>query len=210
MAPRGYTLKRRAESAAATRNRIVDAAAALYREHGVSGTTIQAVAERADVARGTVVNHFGGSDGLLEAVLDRAVKEVEFPVPSQLEGAATVEDRIRRFVDVTFRFFDRSSGWWYVFAGDPEVPAVKARERAYWETFAAFYCAAFGDLAGDRTIGGAVRAFVDYGPLNALRAAGLTLDEAIDVVAESLVDLAHRRARAAESGGRPGVTSVSG
>jgi AcrR family transcriptional regulator len=192
MAPRGYTLKRRAESAAATRNRIVDAAATLYREHGVTGTTIQAVAERANVARGTVVNHFGGGDGLLEAVLDRAVAEVEFPVPSQLAGAATLEDRIRRFVDVTFRFFDRSTDWWYVFAGDPEVPAVKARERAYWETFATFYGAAFGELAGDRRVGGAVRAFVDYGPLNALRAAGLTLDEAIDLVADALVHLARR------------------
>ncbi|HET9852646.1 MAG TPA: TetR/AcrR family transcriptional regulator [Candidatus Limnocylindrales bacterium] len=200
MAPRGYTLKRRAESAAITRDRIVDAAASLYREHGVSATTIQAVAERADVARGTVVNHFGGSDGLLEAVLDRAVEEVDFPVPGQLEGAATLEGRIRRFVDVTFRFFDRSTDWWYVFAGDPEVPAVKARERAYWETFATFYGAAFGELAKDRRVGGAVRAFVDYGPLNALRAAGLTLDEAIDLVADALVGLARQQAPTAEEG----------
>lgn len=200
MAPRGYTLKRRADSSAATRARIIDAAAALYRERGVKGATLHSIAERADVARGTVVNHFGGSDGLLEAVLDRAVAEVEYPVPSQLEGATTLEERIRRFVDLTFRFFDRSTDWWYVFGGDPDVPAVKARERAYWETFSAFHDAAFGKLAGNRRIGGAVRAFVDYGPLNALRAAGLTLDEAIDLVADALVGLARQQAPTAGEG----------
>ena len=43
------------------------------------GTTLQAMAERADVARGTVLNHFGGADGLLEAVLDDVAEEVDYP-----------------------------------------------------------------------------------------------------------------------------------
>ena len=200
MAPRAYKLKQRAESSAATRDRIIDAAAGLYRERSVAGTTIQAVAERADVARGTVVNHFGGADGLLEAVLDRAVEEVDYPTPEQLDGAVDAEDRIRRFVSVTFRFFDRSTDWWYVFAGDPQLPAVKARERAYWEVFARFHAAAFGELAGDRIVGAAVRAFVDYGPLNALRGAGLSLEEASDVVGDALVDIARQRRQAGEGG----------
>lgn len=203
MAPRGYTLKRRAESAAATRSRILEAAASLYRERTVAGTSLQAVAERADVARGTVVNHFGSAEGLLEAVLDRATEEVEFPVPSQLEGVGpALEDRIRAFVDITLRFFDRGTDWWQVFAGDLEMPTLKARERVYYETFAVFYAAAFGDLAGDRIVGSAVRAFVDYGPLHALRAGGLSLDEAIEVVADALVNVARQRVANLEGTGR--------
>ena len=193
MAPRGYTLRRRAETSAATRDRIIDAAAALYRERGVTATTIQAVAERADVARGTVANHFGSADGLLEAVLDRAAEEVEYPVPSQLDGIVALEDRIRAFVDITIRFFDRGTDWWQVFYGDIEHPAIKARERVYWETFATFYGAAFGELAADRLVGAAVRAFVDYGPVHALQAAGLSLDETIEVVAVALVSVTRER-----------------
>jgi hypothetical protein len=49
---------------------------------------------------------------------------------------------------------------------------------------------------------------VNYGPLNDLRSAGLQLDEAIEVVGSSLIELARqRRARAeqaAPQGGREG------
>jgi AcrR family transcriptional regulator len=194
MAPRTYNLKRRAETAAATRDRIIEAAAALYRERGVAATTVQAVAERADVARGTVVNHFGGAASLLEAVLDRATDEVEFPVPSHLDGVGpALEERIRAFVDITLRFFERGSDWWQVFANDLELPALVARQQVYWETFATFYAAAFGELAADRVMGAAVRAFVDYGPLHALRSGGLSLDEAIEVMTEALVAIARQR-----------------
>ena len=195
MAPRTYNLGRRAETASATRERIIEAAADLYRERGVAGTTIQVIAERADVARGTVLNHFGGADGLLEAVLDWAVEDVVFPSERDLADAATPEDRIRRFVAVMFRFFDRSADWWYVFAADAELPAVKARERAYWEAAAKFHAAAFGALAQDAILTAAVRAFVDYVPLNALRAAGLTLDASIELVGEVLIDVARRRSK---------------
>jgi AcrR family transcriptional regulator len=194
MAPRKYNLGRRAETASATRDRIVDAAAAVYRERGVTGATIDAIAKGADVARGTVLNHFGGADGVLDAVLDRAAEEVRYPTEVDLEGAETPEARIRRFVDVTFRFFERSSDWWSVFAADREHPLISARERTYWEVAARFQAAAFGELAGDRIVGAAVRAFVDYGPLYAARAAGLSLEESIALVGDTLVDVARRRA----------------
>ncbi|HEX8025865.1 MAG TPA: helix-turn-helix domain-containing protein, partial [Candidatus Limnocylindrales bacterium] len=71
MAPRAYRLGRRAESAAATRDRIVEAAAALYEAQGVNATTLQAIAEKADVSRGTVLHHFGSTSGVLDAVAER-------------------------------------------------------------------------------------------------------------------------------------------
>ncbi len=193
MAPRNYTLGRRASTATATRERIIEAAVVLYRERGVAGATMQAIAARADVARGTVVNHFGGLDGLLESVLDRATEQVEYPDPAQLSGAASAEARIRSFVDLSFRFFDRSSDWWSVFADDLDLPALKARERDYSQRAARFYEAAFGSIAADPSVAGAVRAFVDFGPLNALRSTGLTLDQAIDLVGDVLIGVVRRR-----------------
>ena len=79
MTPRTYIQDRRAASAADTRKRIRDSALDLYRERGVASTTVQAIAERADVSRGTVVNHFGGADGVLNAVLDEVVPGLEVP-----------------------------------------------------------------------------------------------------------------------------------
>jgi AcrR family transcriptional regulator len=194
VAPRTYQLQRRAETTDATRQRIVEAAVAVYRKRGMSGATIQAIAERANVSRGTVVNHFGGTGGLLDAVLDRVVEELEYPDPRQLAGAVTLEDRIRRFVEVMFRFFGRGNDWWEVFGAYQDVPELKAREQAYWGVLAGFQAAAFGELVNDKTFAAAVRAFVDYGPRNALLASGLTVDEAIDLVAGALIGIARQRA----------------
>ena len=193
MAPRGYTQRRRAEAAAATRRRILDAALELYLEHSVAGTTLTAVAQRADVSRGTILNHFGGVDGLLDAVVGEIIADLEFPGERVQEGAATEEERIRRYVDAMFRFFVRSDGPWPAFSRDLDHPILKAREAEYYEIAGRLFAATFQDLATDRVVVGAARAFVDYPPLNALRAAGLDLDETIEVVADALVDITRRR-----------------
>jgi AcrR family transcriptional regulator len=193
VAPRRYSQDARATTSAATRRRIIDAAAALYRERGVPSTSIQAIAERADVARGTVVNHFGSLELLLESVLDEAVADVRFPDARVLQGATTDEARIRQFVDGMFRFFERSAAWWSIFVADRELPPVRAREQVYLDEVARLRVATFGELADDVVVGAAVGAFVDYGPFYALLGAGLSLDQAIAVVGDALVAVIDRR-----------------
>ena len=51
---RAYRSTAREESAGRTRRRIVEAAAELFVERGYAGTTIDAVAEKAEVSRRTV------------------------------------------------------------------------------------------------------------------------------------------------------------
>jgi AcrR family transcriptional regulator len=193
MVPRRYTQRGRAESAAETRRRIRDAALELYKERGVAPTTVQAIAERADVARGTVLNHFGSADGLLEAVLDETVAKIRYPDERLQEGAASETQRIRRYVDAMFRFYVRSEEDWPAFSRDLDLPVVKAREAEYYAIVGRLYAATFLDLAEDRIVGAANRAYVNYAPLNDLRAAGLSLDEAIDVVTDTLIALVERR-----------------
>ena len=189
VAPRTYSQERRAETAAATKRRIHDAAVQLYRERGVPGTTLQAIAERADVARGTVVNHYGSAEQLLEAVLDEIVAEIPYPDERLLDGAATAEERTRRYVDAMFRFFEHSGAYWAAFAADLNLPALAARERHYYEVLRRFQAAAFGAALEDRRVAGAVRAYVNFAPFHDLQESGLTIDEAIEVVAGSLVNL---------------------
>jgi AcrR family transcriptional regulator len=66
---------RRAEKASATHSRIVDAAAELFLDRGYVSTTIEAIAERADVAVETVYARFRNKRNLLIAVKDAAVTE---------------------------------------------------------------------------------------------------------------------------------------
>ena len=80
---RRYTLKRRAELQAETRQRIVDAAVALHSSVGPAATTISAIAEHAGVERLTVYRHFPDELTLLRACSGKLTKKV-VPRPTSL------------------------------------------------------------------------------------------------------------------------------
>jgi AcrR family transcriptional regulator len=60
----------------ATRNRMLDAAAALVFEHGVAGTTLDDVRAAANVSKGQLYHYFADKDDLVHAVIDRTVQQV--------------------------------------------------------------------------------------------------------------------------------------
>ena len=70
---RPYRSRLRAEQAAQTRLRILDAAGELFAEGGYAATTIDAVAARASVAVDTVYAVFGTKRALLSALIDHRV-----------------------------------------------------------------------------------------------------------------------------------------
>lgn len=69
-AGRSYTSSIRDERARQTQRRVLDAAYALFVEHGYTPTTMAAVAARAGVSTQTVYNGFGSKAALLKRVYD--------------------------------------------------------------------------------------------------------------------------------------------
>jgi len=59
------TLSRRERKKLETRQALLQAAWALFRDKGFDDTTVQEITERADVAKGTFFNYFPSKDGLL-------------------------------------------------------------------------------------------------------------------------------------------------
>jgi AcrR family transcriptional regulator len=76
MKSRSYRMVARAESAAATGERILDAAIAVFWELPWEGVTLDEVARRAGVTVQTVIRRFGGRDGLLAAAAERETERV--------------------------------------------------------------------------------------------------------------------------------------
>jgi AcrR family transcriptional regulator len=76
-----------------TRAAIVDAAIAILSEHGFSGTSGRAIAERAGIAAGGVFYHFGSMDDLLAEVfttcLDRRIARLRAAVDVPRSGLST-------------------------------------------------------------------------------------------------------------------------
>ena len=70
MSPRTYQSDRRQTAASETRSRILEAARSLLSASGQARFTIDAVAERANVARMTVYHQFGSKPGLIAALFD--------------------------------------------------------------------------------------------------------------------------------------------
>lgn len=79
---------------AARRARVVDAARALASEGGYDAVQMRAVAERAEVALGTIYRYFGSKDHLLAAVLVTWATELEAEVLSRLPTDAKTSDRL--------------------------------------------------------------------------------------------------------------------
>jgi AcrR family transcriptional regulator len=194
--PRSYSLDKRAATSAATQRRILDAAVATYKERGIEGARIAEIAARADVSRGTVLNHFGSADGLLEAVLDEVLAGLDMPDERILDGAASDDERIRRFLEAILRFNDRSGEWWAVFTDErhalPDIPALKAKEQQFWDQLGRLQVAALGPLAADRVFAATLAGTMQSGLMFTLRGAGLSLQEAIEVTTTMLLAVLHR------------------
>jgi AcrR family transcriptional regulator len=93
-APRPYKMVARAQAAAATRERILDAAVELFWDSPAEPVALEDVAARAGVAVQTVIRRFGGRDGLFAAAAEREMSRTrsqrdEAPV-GEVAGAVRV------------------------------------------------------------------------------------------------------------------------
>ena len=92
------------ERADAARNRaaILDAAAALFAEHGVDAVSMDQVAAAAGVGKGTLFRRFGDKAGLAVALLDareRVLQEGILHGPPPLGPGAPPPERLAAFAD---------------------------------------------------------------------------------------------------------------
>src|SRR5215471_6263850 len=81
--PRRYQSALRREQAAATRTRIVRAAAELFAAQGYTQTSIEQIAARAGVARPTVYTAFTGKTALLKEAVDLLLAGDDGPLPGR-------------------------------------------------------------------------------------------------------------------------------
>jgi AcrR family transcriptional regulator len=88
------------QSAAATRERILKAAVPLFARHGYAGASVRAIVARARVNQAAINYHFGGKEGLYQAVLASAFAALTRV--GELDAATLAglprEEALRRFV----------------------------------------------------------------------------------------------------------------
>ena len=73
------------------RQQLVEIAKSLFAERGYDGTSIEEIAQRANVSKPVVYEHFGGKEGLYAVVVDREVGRLLTMATQLLSGAPTRE-----------------------------------------------------------------------------------------------------------------------
>jgi AcrR family transcriptional regulator len=130
---RRYDNSRRQAQVRATRLRVIEAAKRLFTEHGYPATTIEAIAEAADVPLPTLYRLFGSKRALLAAVLDTSFGGDDQPIAfgdRPAARAAQAEPDLVKMVDAFARIarelMDRSSAIQHVLATAAQVDADAA------------------------------------------------------------------------------------
>lgn len=187
MAPRQYSMETRAAQAARTRERIMDAALATYRERGIGATSLQAIARHAGVSAATILNHFGSAEALARSVVDELTAALQIPHDRDWTEQG-LPRRVRRLVREMFDFYDRSTPWFEIFRAELGVdPALREGAASFWQAIRDLYARVFGVALDDRRVRGAAFGLTHPATLTALREAGLSLDESVDLIANSLI-----------------------
>lgn len=186
--PRSYRLGERAVHMRATRERIVEAAIELYTELGISATTMRQIAARADVAPGTLRNHFPTRTDLDAAMVERLTSEAPLPDLSIFDGACSIDERLARLVRVTGTFLDQAARLYRMWLREPMVTGVWTEAgAAYGARWDELMRRALGLLADDDDAMAVLRAVLDLPFFEKVRAGRRTTDEVCALITEAIV-----------------------
>jgi AcrR family transcriptional regulator len=144
------------ERADARRNglRILEAAADLIGEQGFDRVTIDDIAQRAEVAKGTVFHRFGNRAGLAVALLDERERRLQDRLltgPPPLGPGAPPEERLVGFLHALTDFTDHNLD--LLIVSDHDEPGGRYRTGAYaaWRLHVALL---LGELGAGSQAGG--------------------------------------------------------
>ena len=194
--PRRYDLGKRQDQKDATRDRIVAAAAELFRDQGAVRTSIAQIAAAADVAPGTVRNHFPTTDDLAAAVAAYVMVLLRMPGPELFDGAAEPAERVAALAHAMGAYYERSAPWYGMpDLDDAPLPAWAAARASYNAEYEALVRTALGPLGHDDSIVRVVAAMLDPSLFGSLTRRGYTTNDAADLIAELVTSWLRANAR---------------
>lgn len=99
------TRHRREREKAVRRETILDAARGVFAEKGLLASTIDEIAERAEVAKGTIYLYFRSKDEMFTALLDEGLALVGKRFSEAVDLALPADENLRRLCDAYCRLY---------------------------------------------------------------------------------------------------------
>ena len=95
-----------------TKERILDAALEVFSEKGFHSATVDEIAERAGVGKGTLYRHFSNKETLFNDLVRLRIEDLERDVLAVLDDRDDVLTMITKYLKTYFEFFDRNQGFY--------------------------------------------------------------------------------------------------
>lgn len=184
---RTYTLKKRAEKQAETRQRIVDAAVALHSTIGPANTTFSMIAEKAGVQRHTLYAHFPDERAMNMACSGHVHEQDPLPDAAPWRAIDDPGERLRVALTAVYAWYARHASLMSCVLRDAEHHALTREigELRFAPSFAAWLETLGATLNRDRCA--MLRLALSYFTWRTLvRDGGLTQEAAVAAMAEAV------------------------
>jgi AcrR family transcriptional regulator len=123
---------RRRAGRGARERQILDAAVAIFAERGLSGSSMTAVAERAGLAEQLLDDHFGTTDELFRACVERAKTDLLEATSSAAGLADSPEGMLRLSALAFFNHVERNEATWRLLRSDPAaLDGIRAQQTDF-------------------------------------------------------------------------------
>jgi AcrR family transcriptional regulator len=132
------------ERRAETRERLLAAAADLFAERGIEGSSVDAIAERAERTSGAIYDHFGGKPGILFALLEGWTDAAAEVIGAEVAAATTLDSRLEVIWRNVVSPPKGDGGRWILL--EHELWSYAARDEAARAHLARRYRAAWKDI----------------------------------------------------------------
>ncbi len=86
------------------KQRILTAAARLFRRQGFARTTVRELADEVGILSGSLFHHFSSKDDILHAVMDQVITDMDASLAAALARARTPRDKLRALFHVQLDF----------------------------------------------------------------------------------------------------------
>ena len=115
---------------------ILRAAGRLFAQQGYTATNIEEIAEAAGIAKGTVYLYFPSKEAVFAGVLETNLEALTTETIDAMSAVATLEDRLRLFLDVRVRYMQQHQEFLRVYlaefggrgSGSPLIARVIERQ----------------------------------------------------------------------------------
>jgi AcrR family transcriptional regulator len=104
--------------AAFRRGELLNAALRVFGARGFEQATMDAIAEEAEVAKGTIYLYYPSKQAIYDAAFDQSLSELQRLTDARIEAAPNAKDAVAGFVDVRVRYFQDHRDYYRIYVSE--------------------------------------------------------------------------------------------